>query len=243
MVRTVDYESRKRAILGAAVNRYIKEAEPVSSEDIAGDFSLSSATIRNVFSDLEEAGLLTHPHTSSGRVPTDKGYRYYVDFLLYQIELLDEQKQSIINEYHKEINRLEDILEKTLEVVSAITHYTSIVAFLDQQDSFFYKGISFILDQPEFQEANKMRLLIKMIEDKQKLVDIINRDFDEKVKVYIGQELGWPEICNCSMVVSSYSIKKRPVGRLAILGPTRMEYDHIIPALEYISEVLTDILE
>lgn len=243
MVKTVDYESRKRAILGAAVNRYIKEADPVSSEEIAADFSLSSATIRNVFSDLEDAGLLTHPHTSSGRVPTDKGYRYYVDFLLSQIELLDEQKQSIISGYNKEINRLEDILEKTSEVISVITHYTSIVAFLDQHDRFFYKGIGFIFDQPEFQEIGKMRLFIRMIEEKQKLLEIINRDFDEKVKVYIGQEIEYPEMRDCSMAVSAYSVKKRPVGRLAILGPTRMEYDHIIPALEYVSDMLTEMLE
>lgn len=243
MVRTVDYESRKRAILEMAVNRYIKEAEPVSSDALAGDFSLSSATIRNVFSDLEQEGLLTHPHTSSGRVPTDKGYRYYVDFLLSQIELLDEQKQSIISGYNREISRLEDILEKTSEVISAITHYTSIVVFLDQEDRFFYKGISFILDQPEFQESARVRLVIKMLEEKQKLLEVINRDFNEKVKVYIGKELGCPEIDNCSMVVSSYSVKRRPVGRLAILGPTRMEYDHIIPAVEYISGVLTEILE
>lgn len=245
MVRTTDYSARKRAVLSAAINNYIKAALPVASEDIANEFSLSSATIRNIFVELEDDGFLTHPHTSAGRIPTDKGYRYYVDFLLLEIGLLEEQKQDIISEYKKEILRLEDALERTSEVISAITHYASIVSLLDWHDKLFYKGISFILEQPEFQDINQMRYIIKMIEEKQELLDIINRDFKEKekVKVYIGEELGCPGINNCSIIISSYSVKKRPVGRLAILGPRRMEYNQIIPALEYVSEVLTEMLE
>lgn len=243
MVRTTDYEARKKAILSKTINRYIDEAIPVSSEDIAREFSLSSATIRNIFSELEENGYLTHPHTSAGRIPTDKGYRYYVDFLLSELGLLDEEKQSIIKEYTRQISRLEDILEKTSEVVSTLTRYASIVSFIDWQDRIFYKGISFIFEQPEFQDINRMRFLIKMIEEKRELLDIINRDFNEKVKVYIGEELGCPEINNCSLVISSYKVKKRALGRLAILGPMRMEYNHIIPTLEYVSDLLSELLD
>jgi heat-inducible transcriptional repressor len=243
MVRNVDYESRKRAVLAAAINQYIKQALPVASDDIAIDFSLSSATIRNIFADLEETGFLTHPHTSGGRVPTAKGYRYYVDFLIAQMQLLDEEKESIIKEYKRAINRLEDILEMTSEVISAITHYASVVSILDWHDKLFYKGISFILEQPEFQDFGHTRFLIKMIEEKQRLLDIVNREFKEKVKVYIGEELDCPEMKNCSLVVSSYSMKKKPLGRLAVLGPIRMEYSHIIPTLEYVSDILTDILD
>ena len=82
-----------------------------------------------------------------------------------------------------------------------------------------------------------------MIEEKQRLLDIVNREFKEKVKVYIGEELDCPEMKNCSLVVSSYSMKKKPLGRLAVLGPIRMEYSHIIPTLEYVSDILTDILD
>ncbi len=245
MVRNVYYESRKRAVLSAAINKYIKDALPVSSEEIADDFDLSSATIRNIFAELEENGYLMHPYTSAGRIPTDKGYRYYVDFLLSQIELLDEEKQRIVNEYKKAIRRLEDVLEQTSEVVSAITHYASMVSFLDWQDKLFYKGIRYILDQPEFQDVTRMRYLIRILEEKQKLLEIINRDFkaDEKVRIYIGEELGCPEMKTCSLVVCSYRVADRPVGRLAILGPVRMEYGHIIPTLSYVSDVLTEILQ
>lgn len=243
MVRTVDYGARRRLVLEAAISRYIRGAEPIASEDIASGFDLSSATIRNIFAQLEEAGYLTHPYTSGGRIPTDKGYRYYVDSLVSRMALLDNEKESIVKEYKRKIKRLEDALEETSEVISTITHYAGIVSFLEWQDRFFYRGISRVLEQPEFKDFEKIRLLIKMIEDKQNLLDIINRDFTEKVKVYIGGELGCPEMENCSLVVSSFSLKERPSGRLAVLGPVRMEYKQIIPTLEYISEVLTGVLD
>ncbi|MBC8436420.1 MAG: hypothetical protein ISS32_00840 [Candidatus Omnitrophica bacterium] len=243
MVRTVDFEKRKNAVLSATINRHIHEATPVASEEIASEFDLSSATIRNIFAELEEGGLLTHPYTSGGRVPTQKGYRYYVDYLIQEMQLLDEQKQDIVREYKKEIRQLEEALERTTEVISTITHYAGIVSFLEWQDKFFYRGLSRILEQPEFRDSGRIRLLVRMIEEKQRLLDIINRDFTDEVRVYIGSELGLPEMANCSLVVSSYRRKKRFSGRLAVLGPVRMEYRRIIPAVEYISCVLSEILD
>lgn len=243
MAKTVDYNIRKRAILAAAINRYIKTAEPVASEDIALEFDLSSASIRNIFKELEKEGYLAHPYTSGGRMPTNKGYRYYVDFLLSQMGLLDEEKDKIGREYSKEIKRLEDVMEKTTELLSAVTKHASIVSLFDNEDKFFYRGISLILEQPEFKDAEQIRRLIRLIEDRHSLLEIVNRNFSEKVKVYIGEELDCPDIESCSLVVSSYSVKKRPSGRIAILGPTRMEYTHIIPALEYVSDVLSTVLE
>jgi len=242
MVRNVDYESRRRAVLAATINRYIKQASPVASEDIARDFDLSPATIRNIFAELEESGYLTHPYTSGGRIPTNIGYRYYVDFLIEQMGLLDVEKERIVREFNQGIKRLEDAFEKTSELIATITHYAGIVSFLEWQDRFFYKGIGFVLDQPEFQNFERTRCLIKMLEDKQRLFNIINRDFSDRVKIYIGEELDCPEMKSCSLVVSSYRIKNR-YGRLAVLGPMRMEYKHIIPTLEYISQVLTETLD
>ena len=243
MARIVDYDSRKKAVLTSVINRYITEVSPVASEDIASEFNLSSATIRNIFAELEESGFLSHPYTSAGRVPTGKGYRYYVDFLLLQMELLDEEKKQIFNEFKRQIARLDEALEKTSEILSVLTHYAGIVSSLEVENKFFYRGISFVLDQPEFQDLSRMRFFIRMIEEKKELLEIINRDFKENVKIYIGQELGCPEMNNCSLVVSRYKIKDRPVGRLAVLGPMRMQYNHIIPTLEYVSDILTDILD
>jgi len=242
MMRNIDYGSRRRSVLSAAINRHIKNALPVASDDIAREFDLCSATIRNIFSELEESGYLKHPYTSGGRIPTGKGYRYYVDFLVQQMELIDEDKQRIVKDCKKKMRRIEDALENTSEVISEITHYAGIVSFLEWQDKIFYRGISRILDQPEFRDVDKIRMLVRLMEDKARLLDIVNRDFTGKVRVYIGSELGFPEMENCSLIVSTYKLKNQPSGRLAVLGPMRMDYNHIIPALEYISDVLTDVL-
>lgn len=228
--------------MAATINKYIRDALPVSSEDIARGFDLSPATIRNIFAELEEAGFLMHPYTSAGRIPTNKGYRYYVDFLISQMELLEDEKERIVKEYSRKINELEDVLDKTSELISLVTHNAGIASLLEWQDRFFYKGISLILEQPEFRDLEKIRILIKMLEDKERLLSIINRNFADKVKVYIAEESGCPEMESCSLVVSSYGVKDKPLGRLAVLGPVRMEYKHIIPVLDYISDVLTDTL-
>lgn len=243
MVRIIDHAQRQKAILAASINAYINSAVPVSSEALAQEFALSSATVRNIFAELEETGYLTHPYTSAGRVPTDKGYRYYVDFLMSEIELLNNEKKAISNEYKNKIERLDDILEKTSEIISTITHYAGIVSLLEWEDRFFYKGLTHILKQPEFHNSEKIRLLIQVLEEKKELLDIINRDFKEATKVYIGREIGCPEIDSCSLVISSYRRGKKQNGRLAVLGPRRMNYDHIIPALEFISGVVSDILD
>jgi transcriptional regulator of heat shock response len=243
MVKDIEREARKRAVLTTTINRYILEAAPIASEELAEYFNLSSATIRNIFSELEDEGYLTHPYTSGGRIPTEKGYRYYVDSLLLQIQLVDEEKIKISREYTRKIKRLEDALEETSKVIEETTHYTGIVSFLEWQDRMFYKGLSRILEQPEFKNTEKMRLLIKVVEDKQHLLEVINRDSSDRTRVYIGRELDCSGMEDCSLVVSDYHKKNKPQGKLAVLGPVRMEYSHIIPALEYISEVLSEALE
>ena len=124
----VDHSERRNQILTTSINAYINSATPVSSEVLAKIFDFSPATVRNVLAELEDTGYLTHPHTSAGRIPTEKGYRYYVDFLMSQIELLDDEKKRIINEYKTRIETLEDALEKTSELISTITHYAGIVS-------------------------------------------------------------------------------------------------------------------
>jgi heat-inducible transcriptional repressor len=238
-VKNIDHSARRNAVLVKTISRYIKDAEPVSSQDMSRSFNLSSATIRNIFSELEDAGYLTHPYTSGGRIPTQKGYRFYVNYLADQMELLDADKESISTRLKKGTGQIEEILDVTSNLVSQITHYASIVSDLERQDRFLYKGLSFILAQPEFHDAKRIRLLIKLLEEKQKFLEIINQDFENKINILIGEELECREIEDCSLVVSTYYIKDKPMGRLAVLGPTRMEYGHIIPTLEYASDVLS----
>lgn len=244
-MKTVDYETRKREILADAIDYYIKTAQPVSSEVLARDYQLdlSPATIRNVFADLEEEGFLTHPHTSAGRIPTQQGYRFYVDNIMAEINLLSEEKVRIETEFHKNIRQLEFLLDKTSQVISELTHCAGIVSFSEWQDRIFYKGASFVVEQPEFKNLDKIRHLLNALDEKERLLKIINRDLEDKLNIYIGSEITLSDINECSLVVTSFAKKNKPAGRVAVLGPTRMEYGRIVSTLQYVSDLISRMLD
>jgi heat-inducible transcriptional repressor len=243
-MRVTDYDSRRNDILTAVIDAYVDRAAPVSSEVLAREYSfdLSPATIRNVLAELEEFGYLTHPHTSAGRVPTEKGYRYYVNYLMERRSLLEEERRRIETEYRKNIQELERILDTTSEVLSDFTHCTGLAYFSGLGDRLFYKGASFMLDQPEFNDLEKIRQILMLLEEKQRLIEIINRQLDKKIKIYIGSEIHCREINDCSLVVTSYRYKDKSSGRVAVLGPKRMRYAKVVSTLEYLSDLITKML-
>lgn len=242
--KKTDYQYRKDLILGIVVNEYIKTVSPISSGFIAKDYlsDLSSATIRNILAELEQEGFLTHPHTSAGRIPTEMGYRYYVNNLMDEIHLLEEEKQRIKIAYEKEKHDLETILNKTSEVISDLTHYTSIVSSDNVPDRIFYRGTRYIVEYPLSQDINQIRNILFALEEKEHLLEIINRQIQEKVKIYIGCEMTCLKVDGCSLAVSQYKVPSGASGKIAILGPTRMNYQKVISALEYISELMNDLL-
>src|SRR4029077_10037384 len=104
-------ENRKRKLLQAVIYQYIRTAKPVGSQVIVDkyNFGLSTATVRNLLSDLEKEGFLTHPHTSAGRIPTDKGYRFYVDSLLEIQTMAAAEEDKIRKEYAAKSKEVEDL--------------------------------------------------------------------------------------------------------------------------------------
>lgn len=121
-------DNRKRKILQAIVEEYIETSEPVSSGSLVQNEELncSSATIRNEMAELEQIGFLEKPHTSAGRVPSQKGYRYYVDELLREDNLSRKEIEMIREMMETKVNRLEDLTKIATTTLSEITHYTTI---------------------------------------------------------------------------------------------------------------------
>jgi len=244
MVKTVDHSERKARVMAAAVSGYIAAGVPVSSQELARSFDLSSATLRNILAELEEEGYLFAPHTSSGRVPTDKGYRYYVDFLMSGKDLSSEQKEFIIHGFRQARASLEDILERTTDLIAALTHYTALVSFSEWQDRIFYKGLSNIFHLPDFHDVEKLAVLVRLLEEKKQLLELLNKRLDEPFKIYIGGEITCPYLSDdCSLVISPYRSGKKRYGRIAVLGPRRMSYQSTVSALEFISDTLNSVLE
>lgn len=139
-------DDRKKKILQAIVEEYISTAEPVSSGSLTKKYGLdySSATIRNDMAHLESIGLLDKPHTSSGRVPSDKGYRYYVNELIKEDDISIEEIKYIQSKLKTKVNEIEDLTKITTETLSEITHYTT-VAVGPKNDIQIIEEIKFVL--------------------------------------------------------------------------------------------------
>lgn len=122
-------DARKLRILQAIIDDYILTASPVGSRTIAKstDIGLSSATIRNEMSDLEEMGFLEQPHTSAGRIPSDKAYRLYVDSIMRRSKLSEDELNFISEHYSKKLGEVDDIVKQTAFVLSSVTRYASMV--------------------------------------------------------------------------------------------------------------------
>lgn len=122
-------DERKEKILYSIVRDYLETAEPVGSRTIWRNHihGLSPATIRNEMSDLEELGLIRQPHTSAGRIPTDLGYRYYVDYLMRNKPLTAKEQAFMKHEYRRIHNEVDELLHKSLKVISSLCDYTAVV--------------------------------------------------------------------------------------------------------------------
>jgi heat-inducible transcriptional repressor len=120
--------ARKSAVLRAVVEEYVRSGEPVGSETIAerAGLGVSSATIRNEMAALEELGYLSHPHTSAGRIPTDAGYRHYVDTLPVSARLRDTQRRAIAAHFAEAILDLEEVLKGSVHLLSRLTQYAGL---------------------------------------------------------------------------------------------------------------------
>lgn len=121
---------RKIQILQAIINNYIETAEPVGSRTIAKKYNLgiSSATIRNEMSDLEEMGFIIQPHASAGRIPSDMGYRLYVDHLMQKRELSAEEQRYLQGVISRDISQIDYLMEETAKALSVLTNYTTIIS-------------------------------------------------------------------------------------------------------------------
>jgi heat-inducible transcriptional repressor len=332
---------RQNRILEIIISSYVDTALPVGSRAVSNMVGLSSATIRNIMADLEEQGYIMHPHTSAGRVPTDRGYRLYVESLMRVKEINKKEERCIEEEYRLRRKSIEEIIKKSADLLAGITKQTGIVLFpkfhksrfrhidfvsvgknrilvvlvtstgivrnfiietkeelggdlaaitnllnsdcygltLDEikqrlfvrlreerdsfydivgetagiidsmlqlfsEDELYLGGASRTLSQPEFEEAQNARDLMEIFEDKGALSRLLEEDLGEEgIKIYIGRENKHKRMRNCSLVTCGYRIKGDLTGRLGIIGPTRMDYDHLIPLVNFVSEKMTGALD
>lgn len=144
-----ELNERKRKILWAVVQDYADTAEPVGSRTIAKkyDLGVSSATIRNEMQDLEDEGYLEQPHTSAGRVPSIKGYRFYVDWLMQPVPISNDEKTMIDHMLMDHVSKVDEIFRNMAKAVAALTHTLSVAASAESQKRFNYIRFLPLADQ------------------------------------------------------------------------------------------------
>ena len=335
----MDLSERKLRILQAIVGDFIYSAEPVGSRTLSKkyDMGISPATIRNEMSDLEEMGFLTHPHTSSGRVPSDKAYRLYVDFLMQRYELPDQEKKSIEKKLVANISELDRTIQHAVSLLSELTNLTSFAVTPKQEDNklkqirflpvddctvvlmivtetgkvtnttiqmksaydaerleflskvmtkeyhgrsisniltldivknfetdmeamkkltesvypnfistlenmlnvdLYLEGLTNIFTIPEYTDLDRARLFMETIQKKHLKEVLLNRD--NGVIITIGNENEDVSMKDCSLITATYRINGKLVGKLGVIGPTRMKYDEITSVIEYMTDNLSN---
>jgi transcriptional regulator of heat shock response len=251
-------DKRKEGILAIVIQSYIAKGMPIGSQTVSRNYKLdlSPATIRNEMAGLEETGYLTQPHTSAGRIPTDKGYRYYVNYLMKIKKIAREQIDKIEKECFtevetlKEIIALEKIVARISRALSNLTNYTGIALFpelesnrLGYQDRLCLEGSWHILDYPEFRDFDSIKRMFEAFEKKSQILEILTEDIEEEgVHIRIGSENRYCELQNCSLVTSRYGVKDEMVGSLGIIGPVRMDYERVVPVVSFLAETITRFL-
>jgi transcriptional regulator of heat shock response len=258
---------RRDRIFDVIVRSYIETAEPVASRMISrrSDLGLSSASIRNVMADLEEQGLLAQPHTSAGRVPTDKGYRYWVDCLMQPEELAEDEKREAVRQLEA-VRNVGVMAERVSRMLSELTDNAALVfiknlrrgSFLaelgeklaeaerlmeamEQENGVFIDGAFRVCDQPEFRDARKLKTLLQAFDDKRQFVRVIVRDLGEEgLHVHIGRESAEDELADLSVVVKDCYLAGRPIGSVAVVGPKRMNYSKVVSVVDFIADTVSE---
>ena len=184
-------DDRKKKVLQAIVEEYINTAEPVSSNALTNNYGLnySSATIRNEMADLEKKGYLDKTHTSSGRIPSEKGYRYYVDELMKDDDISLEEIKYISSKLETKVNEIEELTKIAANTISEVTHYTTL-SIGPKNDEQIIEEIKFVpLGQRMIMaviltESGLVKeTIIKFDEDiTEKQVETVNYMFNQKLK-------------------------------------------------------------
>lgn len=240
----MDITDRQKKILEIVVKEYIDLAQPISSNYIEENYDLdvSSATIRNDLKQLVKKKYLAKPHTSAGRVPIDKGYRYFVN------KLLKRRKRGLVDEdLVEEVKRMEEKLEDEIRFLQEFTKFFAHLShsltysYLADRDVFWKEGYEEALHDPEFEDKEKIRSFLTLVDEFEEKMgkDVWDKLEGSEVKIYIGQEAPFHSE-DFSILMSKCSFSDKGEGFFAILGPKRMSYDKNLNIINSLVKLLEE---
>lgn len=216
---------RQIKILTAIVEQYAEVASPVGSVTLAKLFNVSSATIRAEMAQLESLGYITQPHTSAGRIPTDKGYRFYVNNL---VEINDEtsaerRAKRVLAARVDGSGIPERTIRNTVDTLVELTHNLGLATIGDQ---LYMSGLSNLFGQPEFMNRGQVQEVASLLDNLEPWLR--EAAPNEPLSVYIGRENPIGRGAGCSLIVSRFHSPYSDNSYIGVLGPTRQSYRDVM---------------
>lgn len=226
---------RKKRLFSSLFKEYTKTAQPVGSRWLVDKYDLgcSTATVRNEMMVLEQDGYLRQPHTSAGRTPTEKGYRYYLaNFLEAKKITAKEQElfQQVVKKYQSEADNLLKSLAKLVAEISQRAVFLSLAPRVT-----YYTGIANLFSQVEFQNYKLIRNVSDIIDHLDEVLTELQENKVKETKILLGREN--PFGGECASIFCSYKFKQCQ-GIFGVLSPWRLDYDRTLGLVDYTREVI-----
>lgn len=227
---------RQKQILSAIVEQYAEVASPVGSSLLAKVFNVSSATVRAEMAELERLGYIHQPHTSAGRVPTDKGYRHYVNHLLENKEpvaSIGGGGERALTARVQDGGLPERTIRNAVDTLVELTHNLGLATIGNQ---LYMSGLSNLFGQPEFMSGQQVQQVASLLDNLEPWLR--EAAPNEPLSVYIGRENPIGRSAGCSLIISRFQSPYSDQSYIGVLGPTRQSYRDVMQLVRHAGQAL-----
>ena len=229
---------RQKAILSAIVEQYAEVASPVGSSLLAKVFNVSSATVRAEMAELERLGFIHQPHTSAGRIPTDKGYRFYVNNLASgEHSAVESRAERALTARVGGGGLPERTIRNAVDTLVELTHNLGMATIGDQ---LYMSGLSNLFGQPEFIGGNQVQQVARLLDNLEPWLK--EAAPNQPLSVYIGAENPIGRSAQCSLIISKFRSPYSDHSYIGVLGPTRQSYRDVMNLVEHAGRSLEEVL-
>ena len=229
--------TRQEKILTAIVEHYAEVAYPVGSSLLAKAFNVSSATVRSDMAELERLGYIHQPHTSAGRIPTDKGYRHYVNNIADTKTADSGRMERALSARVTSGNVPEHTIRNAVDTLVEMTHNLGLATIGNQV---YMSGLSNLFGQPEFVHAGQVQEVARLLDNLQPWLS--ETAPNKPLSVYIGQENPIGRNSGCSLIISRFRSPFSDRSYIGVLGPTRQSYRDVMSLVGRTGEALEETL-
>lgn len=226
---------RQEQILSAIVETYAKTAEPVGSLALCNQFETSSATIRSEMAELERLGLIMQPHISAGRIPTDKGYRSYVNSL--DAPRHDKRHEQALARRIRSAGEVERAIKNAVE---SLAHVTANMGLGTLGNNLYLSGMAGLFLQPEFRAADSAYEVARLLDSLEEW--LVEAAPGGPITCYIGHENPIGRASGAALIISRFVSPYSDRSYIGVLGPTRQNYANVMGLVQYTGQLLEEAL-